>query len=80
MAAISLKQKVQRSIDVMNESELRSAYIILQTINNGKQEIAINKNIVEVNISNGLAELNNGLGREFPSFLSAIKTQYGSKK
>ena len=80
MSVTPIKQKIQKSLDTMNEDELRSAFLILQEIKNGNQKIAINKEVVDANISIGLHQLKNGLGRNFSSFLNDAKVKYGSNK
>lgn len=80
MATTQLKQKIQKSLDSMNDNELRSAFLVLQEINNQKQQTSINKEMVDKQIAVGVKELNNGLGADFNFFLNDVKAKYGSKK
>ncbi len=80
MAATQLKQKIQKSLGSMNDNELRSAFLVLQEINNQKQQTSVNKERVEKQISVGINELNNGLGTDFNFFLNDVKAKYGIKK
>jgi hypothetical protein len=78
--ASTVKQKIQKNLDTMNEDELRSAFIVLQEIKNRNQKIIINNTIIENNISVGSKQLKEGLGTDFGSFFNKVKMQYGSKK
>jgi hypothetical protein len=82
MSVTALKNKIQKSIDAMDEIQLRSAWLILKEIADQKkyEKIKVDKNVVNDKIAAGINQLNNGEGTDFKLFLNEIQEGYGKKK
>jgi hypothetical protein len=48
-------------------------HFFIKEIKNGKQLMQIDKKVVDTKIEKGIAELNNGLGKDFGIFLNEAK-------
>ena len=81
MSAAELKNKITKSLDVMDVDELKQAWIVLKEINAQKNRpaIATNKKVLELQLASGIAQLNNGEGTDFTEFIGTMKAKYGSK-
>lgn len=78
--SILLRKKIAKSLDVMNTEELRQAWLILKEISPEKNLPPIsNKKKLNHQIAEGIRQLNNGEGTDFPVFISRLKKKYGKE-
>jgi hypothetical protein len=81
MATVALKNKIYKSVDQMNEQQLKSAWLILKELSNQREyNIKIDKSTVDKKIATGIAQLENGDGSDFGMFLNEMQEVYGTKK
>lgn len=79
MSTAELKIKISKSLDVMDANELKQAWIVLKEINAQKNRASLvtNKKAVELQITNGIAQLDKGEGSDFKDFIDDMRSKYG---
>ncbi|MBS1667896.1 MAG: hypothetical protein JST58_11020 [Bacteroidetes bacterium] len=82
MKAVTLKNKIQRSLEKMDSEQLKSAWLILKALSNQQKYLTvnINKTIVDKKIAAGIEQLENGEGSDFGLFLNETEVKYGKKQ
>ncbi|HEV8081376.1 MAG TPA: hypothetical protein VGP43_11720 [Chitinophagaceae bacterium] len=82
MSTAAIKNKISKSLEVLDAKQLQSAYLILQELAAQKKYAIqnIDKNIVSSKIAKGIQQLDNGEGTDFGSFLNEMQAAYGKKK
>jgi hypothetical protein len=82
MSEVRLKSKIHKSLDQMDASQLKSAWLILKALSNQQKYagIKVDENTIDTKIIKGIAQLDNGEGTDFGLFLNEIQAGYGSKK
>jgi hypothetical protein len=82
MSTTAIKNKIYRSLDEMDASQLESAYRILKEFASQQKYagIKVDKNLVDRKIDKGISELDNNEGTDFGVFLNEMNGKYGSKK
>jgi len=82
MSSKDIKNKITKSLDLMNETQLRSAWLLLKELR--KQErydkVKVDSKILNEKIAIGIQQLDNGEGTDFREFLNVIKAKYGNKQ
>lgn len=81
MSTTELKNKISKSLDVMDGHELKQAWLILKELKgqNKMPSIGTYKKKIESQIANGIAQLDRGEGTDFHEFIGNMKRKYGSK-
>ncbi len=79
MSTAELKIKISKSLDVMDANELKQAWIVLKEINAQKNRTSLvtNKKAVELQLANGIAQLDKGEGSDFKEFIDDMRNKYG---
>lgn len=82
MSAKEIKNKITQSLDLMDEQQLKSLWLILKELHNQKQydEVKVDKKTVNEKIAIGIQQLDNGEGTDFREFLDEMQMTYGNKK
>jgi hypothetical protein len=82
MSEVRLKSKIHKSLDQMDASQLKSAWLILKALSNQQKYagIKVDESTIDTKIIKGIAQLDNGEGTDFGLFLNEIQAGYGSKK
>lgn len=82
MSRILLKNKINKSLEDLNESNLHSAYIILKELLNQQncRDTKFDKKFIGLKLTTGIKQLDNDEGTDFGSFLNEIQANYGKKK
>lgn len=82
MSTAALKNKINKSLEEMDPSYLKSAHLILKELVNQQKyaSIKIDKNTVDSKIGKGIQQLDNGEGTDFRIFLNEMQASYGKKK
>ncbi len=82
MSTAAIKNKITKSLEILDANQLQSAYLILQELAAQKKYATqnIDKNIVNSKIAKGIQQLDNGEGIDFGLFLNEMQAAYGKKK
>jgi hypothetical protein len=82
MSSALLKDKINKSLEELNASNLQSAYLILKELINQQNyvDVKVNKKLIDTKITEGIYQLDNGEGTDFRSFLNEMQETYGKKK
>ncbi|MDQ2718875.1 MAG: hypothetical protein M3Z26_03795 [Bacteroidota bacterium] len=82
MSTATIKNKIHKSLEEMDASQLKSAYKIFKEFVSQQKyaDIKVERNLVERKIVKGISELDNEEGTDFGTFLNEINMKYGSKK
>lgn len=82
MSQVSLKSRINNTLEKMDANQLQSAWQILQALSNQQKydDIKVDETSLHKKISTGIRQLENGEGTDFASFLNEMKADYGSKK
>lgn len=82
MSQVSLKSRINNTLEKMDANQLQSAWQILQALSNQQKydDIKVDETSLHKKISTGIRQLENGEGTDFVSFLNEMKADYGSKK
>ena len=82
MKAVTLKNKIQQSLEKMDSDQLKSAWLILKALSNQQKYLTvnINKTIIDKKIAVGIEQLENGEGSDFGLFLNETEVKYGKKQ
>lgn len=80
MSISTLKNKIYKSIEKMDDRQLQSAYQIFKEFENQQEfeNIKIDKNLIEKKIAKGISQLNNNGGTDFRTFLNKMNLKYSS--
>lgn len=72
MSAVSLKNKIHKTLNKMDPGQLQSAWQILQTLSNQQKyaNIKVDELSLEKQITTGIRQLDNGEGTDFVAFLN----------
>ncbi len=81
MSSAVLKNKINKSLETMDEDHLKSAYIILKEFANQQKHGGLKVNhLVDAKIIQGIQQLDNNEGTDFKQFLNDMHQAYGKKK
>lgn len=82
MSATALKNKISKSLDQLDDQELRSAYLVVKALADQKtmKVEQPDKASLEKKLAKGMQQLDNGVGSEFGPFIQRMKQRYGLKK
>ena len=82
MSATALKNKINKSLEEMDASQLQSAYLILKEFLNQQKYAGtkVDKKALDIKIAKGIKELDNGKGTDFRLFLNDTQASYGKRK
>ncbi len=82
MSEATLINKINKSLQQMDASQLHSAWLILKAFSNQQKyantkidQLAVNSQIVK-----GIEQLDNGEGTDFGIFLNEMQAGYGNKQ
>lgn len=81
MSTKELKSKIEETLNLMDEKQLESAWLILKEISKQEQyeQKSIDKALLDKKISTGIKQLDRGEGTDFSQFLNEMEVKYGSK-
>jgi hypothetical protein len=82
MSAQTLKNKISKSLNEMDEAHLKYAYDILKQIAQQQKyaNIKIDKQLIDSKLNRGIEQLDNGEGTDFRLFLNEMQEKYAKKK
>jgi len=82
MSTDIIKNKIHKSLEEMDERQLKSAYQIIKefVIQQKYADIHVDQDFVETKIDKGVLELDNEEGTDFRTFLNEMNFKYASKK
>lgn len=81
MSEVSIKNKIHKSLEKMDASQLQSAWQVLQALFKQQKytNIKVDEPALEKKISKGITQLEKGEGTDFGTFLNEIHADYGSR-
>ena len=82
MSAALLKDKINKSLEELNASNLQSAYLIMKELIDQQNyaDVKVNKKLIDAKIAKCTYQLDNDEGTDFRSFLNEMQKTYGKKK
>lgn len=82
MSTDIIKNKIHKSLEEMDERQLKSAYQIIKefVIQQKYADIHVDQDFVETKIDKGVLELDNEEGTDFRTFLNEMNSKYASEK
>ena len=82
MSTSTLKNKIYKSLDKMDDRQLQSAYQIFKEFESQQdsKKLKIDKSLIEKNITKGMIQLENNEGSDFKTFLNKMDLKYSSVK
>ena len=82
MSTATLKNKIYKSLEKMDDRQLQSAYQIFKEFESQQdsKNIKIDKNLVEKKIAKGVIQLDNNEGSDFRIFLNRMNSKYSREK
>jgi hypothetical protein len=82
MSAALLKDKINKSLEELNASNLQSAYLIMKELIDQQNyaDVKVNKKLIDAKIAKGTYQLDNDEGTDFRSFLNEMQKTHGKKK
>lgn len=82
MSTSTLKNKIYKSLERMDDRQLQSAYQIFKEFESQQDStnIKIDKILVKKKIAKGIIQLDNNEGSDFITFLNKMNSKYSSEK
>ena len=81
MTSASYRKKISASLDVMNEKELKMAWLILkEIISEKKPPVVGNKKELDKKLLEAMRQMENGEGTDFGEFITEMKKKYGKSR
>ncbi len=82
MSEATLINKINKSLQQMDASQLQSAWLILKALSNQQKytKTKTDELVVDVQIAKGIEQLDNGEGTDFGIFLNEMQAVYGKRQ
>ncbi len=82
MSEATLINKINKSLQQMDASQLQSAWLILKALSNQQKytNTKTDELVVDVQIAKGIEQLDNGEGTDFGIFLNEMQAVYGKRQ
>ena len=82
MSEVILKNKIHKSLEQMDASQLQAAWLILKALSNQQKyaNTKVDELAVHTQIAKGIEQLDNGEGTDFGIFLNEMQENYGKRQ